>query len=504
MSVSGPSSSPSPSPAPSTSRPRSTIASADEHNAYIWTKAKYFSKGQPGASLPVAQQPFRALRSILIISILLITGFFAVNLVLLPLQLIAAAIYLFKLYCLGSHSRWAERTLRASEFVGGSWLSMLDCVLECMLPWGRMELHHSGSVITDDQVGEGAIIISNHPTTADWIYLWSWLIRFGSLNKLKIVLKASLHGAPIIGWGMQCARFLFLTRRWERDEAHMHAIVRHWAGGEERIELARRGGSAVNSVQMLLFPEGTDLRPASYDISQAFQSKPENVGKLEPVKHVLHPRTTGFVHLVQAMRKTGTVKAIYDLTLGSDPVPINIENFATGIIPPKFHVHCQRYDLSSLPTDDSGLAEWLVRRWQEKDARLESFYSRHPNAFPTSPELTKQHEEWDKRHAATLRMKQFALIVGWASIGIAHAYAFMHQPLLMLLLHVVLSLVWVGIGRQWGGIDALVLRLDGEYERRRTGNANTTMTGTNTSNGEASNNNEANGQSVSGDNKKRR
>lgn len=53
-------------------------------------------------------------------------------------------------------------------------------------------------------------------------------------------------------------------------------------------------------VQILLFPEGTDLSPSNIVRSNKYADK----NNLPNYKHVLHPKTTGFVFLVETMRKS--------------------------------------------------------------------------------------------------------------------------------------------------------------------------------------------------------
>lgn len=38
----------------------------------------------------------------------------------------------------------------------------------------------------------------------------------------------------------------------------------------------------------------------------------------------------------------------------------------------RFHIHAERFPLESLPHANEELAQWLERRWIEKDSRLES------------------------------------------------------------------------------------------------------------------------------------
>lgn len=59
--------------------------------------------------------------------------------------------------------------------------------------------------ITGDHVdfGEAALIICNHRTRVDWMFLWVLCLRQGQLSGLKIVLKESLKGIPGFGWATQ-------------------------------------------------------------------------------------------------------------------------------------------------------------------------------------------------------------------------------------------------------------------------------------------------------------
>ncbi len=43
------------------------------------------------------------------------------------------------------------------------------------------------------------LIILNHRTRFDWLFLWCFMIRMGDLNKHKIILKKQLKTIPIFG-----------------------------------------------------------------------------------------------------------------------------------------------------------------------------------------------------------------------------------------------------------------------------------------------------------------
>lgn len=52
----------------------------------------------------------------------------------------------------------------------------------------------------DQKLLEGpCLIIMNHRTRFDWLFLWSYMIRMGDLRKHKIVLKQSLRKIPLFG-----------------------------------------------------------------------------------------------------------------------------------------------------------------------------------------------------------------------------------------------------------------------------------------------------------------
>jgi len=41
----------------------------------------------------------------------------------------------------------------------------------------------------------------------------------------------------------------------------------------------------------------------------------------------------------------------------------------------KVHLHVKRFPMEVLPESDSGLADWLMERFEEKDRLLEGYYS---------------------------------------------------------------------------------------------------------------------------------
>lgn len=110
-----------------------------------------------------------------------------------------------------------------------------------------------------------------------------------------------------------------------------------------------------------MFPEGTDLSPDNIIRSNIYAKK----NNLPNYQHVLHPKTTGFVFLVDTMRKSkinyilifskcivtdvlhfcldNQINAVYDLTVGyPDLIPQSEMDALRGVFPKRVHFHIKR------------------------------------------------------------------------------------------------------------------------------------------------------------------
>lgn len=156
--------------------------------------------------------------------------------------------------------------------------------------------------ITGDRVDSRlpSLIMMNHRTRLDWFFLWLALFRLDPwlITTEKISLKRVLKLIPGAGWAMALNAYMFLERIFERDGAKI----------DETIDYYRRVGGKY---QLLFFPEGTDKCSHMTEKSNRFAAQ----HGLKKYEHVLHPRTTGFVHLVQKMRREGYLGCVYDVTV---------------------------------------------------------------------------------------------------------------------------------------------------------------------------------------------
>ena len=157
---------------------------------------------------------------------------------------------------------------------------------------------------------------------------------------------------------MQFSNFIFIKRRWDNDEKEFHDKLHY-----------------LNSInypcQLLLFPEGGDMTYNSKRRSDTYADD----NNLPHYQYCLHPRTTGFVYVVNALR-SGGLDAVYDVTIAyPDALPKTEIELAKGIMPREVHFHINSYDDKDLPRDDEELGQWCKVRWEEKEERLKHFYS---------------------------------------------------------------------------------------------------------------------------------
>lgn len=210
-----------------------------------------------------------------------------------------------------------------------------------------------------------AVVMANHQLYTDWVYLW-WIAFTSSVHGgVYIMLKASLKKIPVFGWGMQHYRFIFLDRKWATDQRTL----------DEGLE-------AINTdpqwpAWLAMFPEGTTFSRNGVAKSQAYANKVD----LESPHKVLLPRATGLRHTL--LKLNPTVKYLYDATIHYDGIPKGVygEDYFTlrnmylrGICPRRVQMYWRRFNIEDIPyQDETKFAAWLLERWREKDAMLQSF-----------------------------------------------------------------------------------------------------------------------------------
>ncbi|XP_020839407.1 lysocardiolipin acyltransferase 1 isoform X1 [Phascolarctos cinereus] len=286
--------------------------------------------------------------------------------------------------------RWINNRLVAT------WLTLPVALLETIF---RVKVIITGDAFVP---GERTVIIMNHRTRMDWMFLWNCLLRYSYLRLEKICLKSSLKSVPgfgpflsnicltaVAGWAMQAAAYIFIHRRWKDDKSHFENMLNYFCDIQEPL-------------QLLIFPEGTDLTENSKAKSNEFAEK----NGLEKYEYVLHPRTTGFTFVVECLKEGNNLDAIHDITVAyPHNIPQTEKHLLNGNFPKEIHFHISRYPLETLPDSKEELQVWCHKRWQEKEERLRLFY-----------EGSKSFEFTGKSVIPPCKSEFRVLLIKWMSI----------------------------------------------------------------------------------------
>ncbi len=243
---------------------------------------------------------------------------------------------------------------RVNRWCAGTWWG--GCVVFAKR-FNGTEVIVSGEDLPTD---ENVLVVSNHQQMPDITTIMALARSKGRLGDLKFFVKHALKWVPGIGWGMQFLNCPFLRRDWsadrERIDATFDTLVR------ERIPM-----------WLVSFVEGTRATEAKIRASAEWAVE----RGLESTRHVLLPRTKGFVASVEGLGEH--LNAVYDFTIGYvDGVP-TLWQYITGRVK-QIHVHIRRFPADELPGIESELKQWLMDRFYEKDALLEQYYQ--TGAFP--------------------------------------------------------------------------------------------------------------------------
>lgn len=130
---------------------------------------------------------------------------------------------------------------KATSFLFALWLALWPFLFE--------KINGTKVVFSGDSLPmrERVLLIANHRTEVDWMYLWDLALRKGCLGHLKYILKSSLMKLPVLGWGFHMLEFVPLERKWEVDEP----VLRHKLSSFEDPQ---------DPLWLALFPEGTDFK----------------------------------------------------------------------------------------------------------------------------------------------------------------------------------------------------------------------------------------------------
>jgi len=158
----------------------------------------------------------------------------------------------------------------------------------------------------------------------------------------------------------------------------MPMVSRNWMKDKKELDNVFAGITVKKWPTWLIsFSEATRFTPEKYRETKIWCKAN---GRPLP-RHLLYPRTKGFVTTVQHLRQASHVRAVYDVTVAYQhknkfmEAPNIWESLSCGGMSGKrgykFHVDVRRFPLENLPTTDAELARWLETRWVEKGEYLE-------------------------------------------------------------------------------------------------------------------------------------
>merc|ERR1712093_943755 len=232
--------------------------------------------------------------------------------------------------------------------------------------WNWIQCIFAVITMSGDEVpeGESAIVISNHVSWTDFYMIQALAIRAGMLGRCRWFAKIELRWVPLLGWGIWAMGMPMVSRQWTKDKKELDRVfagitVRKWP------------------TWLISFSEATRYTPKKAEAARVWCKENDR-----PIpKHLLYPRTKGFVTTVQHLRKAKHVKAVYDMTIAYEhnhkflEAPTIWESLSCGGLSGKrgykFHVHLRRFPLEDLPETEAELSKWLETRWVEKGEWLE-------------------------------------------------------------------------------------------------------------------------------------
>ncbi|KAK9069220.1 hypothetical protein SSX86_013337 [Deinandra increscens subsp. villosa] len=241
---------------------------------------------------------------------------------------------------------------------------------------------------------EHALVIANHKSDIDWLIGWVFAQRSGCLGSTLAVMKKSSKFLPVIGWSMWFSEYLFLERKWAKDESTIKA-------GLQRLE------DYPQPFWLALFVEGTRFTKAKLLAAQEYAS---STGLPVP-RNVLIPRTKGFVTSVSEMRSFAP--AIIDMTVAipkdsTPPTMLRLFKGQSSVI----HVRVKRYSMKDLPETEEGIAQWCKDIFVAKDDLLDEH--KLADSFPDS-ELVDIGRP----------LKSLVVVVSWACLLVLGAFKFL-------------------------------------------------------------------------------
>ena len=207
-------------------------------------------------------------------------------------------------------SAWApDWTYNASSKIAESVWQAIQNIFE--------QDNHANVIFAGDELpkGESAIVIANHVEWTDFYLIQHLAVKAGMLGRCRWFAKRELRFVPFLGWGLWAMGMPLVSRKWTQDKHEMdrvfHGVVaRKWPMCMY-FTMEPTTFADFLCPGLIAYSEGTRFTPEKHAEAVAWCKEHQR-----PVpKHLLYPRTKGFVATVQTLRKASHVKAVYDVTI---------------------------------------------------------------------------------------------------------------------------------------------------------------------------------------------
>lgn len=287
------------------------------------------------------------------------------------------------------------------------------------------------------QKQENALILMNHPTLFDWLYVWGYMSKFSNLNRFKVILKSDMQFIPSLGWVMSLACYLFLARDFAQDKDTILNLFDYYNKYAEHYGI-------------LVFPEGTNI--GSHSIPKGEQFLVNN--NMKPLQELLPPRSTGFLYLFlnttnlasyfnfdfifkqyhttettytddekrklidqeellsleniqQYVSLFSDIDAIYDMTISYSPTRRSEQmNLPTGNVPLQCHVHLTRHAIVDLVEDVYNIDLQTTPQYFLEN-KHNPYHADHPTGQENYDRLTKDVLKFEELWGEKLKVWLF-------------------------------------------------------------------------------------------------
>lgn len=222
-------------------------------------------------------------------------------------------------------------------------------------------------VLTGDPffANEAALVVCNHRSWTDTIILYSLARQVRMHGDVKFLAKRSLLAFPVFGFAGWILDVVIFIKR-------------------QSSSAGRRMGKVFSSLTdprrerlpywLISYLEGTRFTEKKHSMAIDFAKE----RGLTPLRHMLQPRTKGFLAQVRALR--GNAEAVYDVTIGyhenykKEMEPsFSKMYFTPSRVDRVIHVHQRRIPLDEVPEDDEELKQWVYKLYEQKDDLLDGF-----------------------------------------------------------------------------------------------------------------------------------